>query len=128
MVVPTVIVAEREPVQYLSVRTLVLETAGFNVLTAHGTNEALETFRRFRNADIIVLVDDKVIDVDHVANAIKKIKQIPIIALTPRVWTRYKTDYTISSHEPEELVELVRSVLGDPRKRTKYDIVDDRAF
>src|SRR5690349_2301472 len=46
---PTLIVAEPEPGQALSTRKLVLETAKFNVLTAHSTDEALDVFQSFPN-------------------------------------------------------------------------------
>src|SRR3954470_176535 len=42
MVRPTLLVAETEPVSALSVRKLVLETAKFNVLTAHSQEEEIE--------------------------------------------------------------------------------------
>src|SRR4051812_48605380 len=41
---PTLLVAEPEPEAALSVRKLVLETAKFNVLTAHSDEETVELF------------------------------------------------------------------------------------
>jgi hypothetical protein len=41
---PTVLVTEPEPLQALSVRKSVRETAKFNVLTAHSAREAMELF------------------------------------------------------------------------------------
>src|ERR1700745_1637516 len=48
---PTLLVAEPEPEQALSTRKLVLETAKFNVITAHSTREFLALFRRFPSID-----------------------------------------------------------------------------
>ena len=42
---PTIMVAEPEPLQALSVRKLVLENAKSNVLTAHSTVEAIECLK-----------------------------------------------------------------------------------
>jgi DNA-binding response OmpR family regulator len=114
---PTILVAEPEPGQALSVRKLVLETAKFNVLTAHSSNEALEVFHLFPMLDAVILVNDPVLDCYSVSKYIKnKTPKIPIIALSARIGDRCGfADYNLSSHEPEELLELVRSLLGDPR-------------
>jgi len=114
---PTIIVAEPEPVEALSVRKLVIETAKFNVLTAHSTRECLDIFQLFPKVTIVILVYDGEIDVEACATTIKKTSSgTPIIALTPRVAERCAAaDYTLSSHDPEALVELLRSLAGDPR-------------
>ncbi len=114
---PTILVAESEPNDALSVRKLVLESAKFNVLTAHSTRECLDTFQLFPKITLAILVKDGTIDLDLVASEIKKVAtHIPIIALTPRVAEKCDAaDYTLSSHDPEELVGLVRSLAGDPR-------------
>ena len=59
---PTLLVAEPEPSQALSVRKLVLETAKYNVLTAHSSREALDLFHLFPNVSMAVLVGDDGID------------------------------------------------------------------
>lgn len=114
---PTILVAEPEPGQALSVRKLVLETGKFNVLTAHSSNEALELFHLFPRIDAVIVVNDPVVDCHAVSQHIKnKMPKIPIIALSARIGDRCGfADYNLSSHEPEELLELVRSLLGDPR-------------
>src|SRR6185503_18744271 len=66
---PTVLVAEPEPPQSLSVRKLVLETAKFNVLTAHSTREALDIFELFPNISAAVLVGESGLDCDLIANS-----------------------------------------------------------
>jgi|SRR5579872_950086 len=52
---PTLLVAEPEPLQALSVRKLVLETGKFNVLTAHSTRESIDIFHMFPNISGAVL-------------------------------------------------------------------------
>lgn len=114
---PTLIIAEPEPNEALSVRKLVLETGKFNVLTAHTTREAIEMFQSFPNVSAVVAVEDQKIDCEMVTATVKKAKtKVPIIALSPR--SGYKcagADHHISSHEPEQLLRIVRDLLGDPR-------------
>lgn len=114
---PTILVAEREPLQALSTRKLVLETAKFNVLTAHSTKEALDLFQMFPNISMAVLSMHEEIDCRRIARSIKEIRsKIPIIALSPREGESCDfADHTLSSYEPEPLLQLIRSKLGDPR-------------
>ena len=116
---PTLLVAEPEPSQALSVRKLVLETAKFNVLTAHSTREALDLFHRFPNISAAVLVGDSIIDCDAVAGQIKGTtdsKKVPIVFLSPRIGGMCRqADYNLEAGEPEKLLEIIRSFLGDPR-------------
>ncbi len=108
---PTILVSEPEPTQALSIRKLVLETAKFNVITAHSTEEALELFCRFPNIDAAVLVKASGIDGELIAKQIKQSSdRIPIIGVRCE-----RADYHIPSFEPEQLLELLRSLLGDPR-------------
>jgi hypothetical protein len=114
---PALLVAEPEPEQALSVRKLVLETGKFNVLTAHSSAEALDIFHLFPNVDAAVLVGEGSIDCKEVASKIKTIKsEVPIIYLHASIGGRCPhTDHDLSSHEPDDLLELMRSLLGDPR-------------
>lgn len=48
--------AEPEPGEALSVRKLLLETAKFNILTAHSGLEAQELFERFPKLDLVIIV------------------------------------------------------------------------
>lgn len=52
---PTVLLAKPEPDQALSVRKFVIESAKFNVITAHSGNEALELFQAFPNVSGVVV-------------------------------------------------------------------------
>ncbi|HZQ17124.1 MAG TPA: response regulator [Terriglobales bacterium] len=115
---PTLLVAEPEPSQALSVRKLVLETGKFNVLTAHSTREALDLFHLFPNVSAAILVGDSAIDCDKVASSIKNAtEKVPIIYLHASVGARCTfANHDLSSHEPEALLELARSMLGDPRE------------
>jgi CheY-like chemotaxis protein len=114
---PTILIAEPEPDQALSVRKLVLETAKFNVLTAHSTREALDIFHLFPNIDMAVLVMSDVIDCGLISRSIKQVtKKIQVVGLSPRIGDKCENaDHMLSSHEPEQLVTLIRSVVGDPR-------------
>jgi CheY-like chemotaxis protein len=123
MVRPALLVAEPEPEQALSVRKLVLETGKFNVLTAHSSEEAVELLHLFRNIDGAVLVGEGNIDCRTLAAEIKSVNSnIPVIYLHASVGGRCPhTDHDLSSHEPEALLELIRSLLGDPRSDTAQE-------
>lgn len=114
---PTLIVAEAEPGQALSTRKLVLETAKFNVLTAHSTEEALDVFQSFPNASCVIAAEGETIDCERILKFARTIRDdIPLIALSPRqAFSCAFADHHVSSHDPEALVQLVRSLLGDPR-------------
>ena len=114
---PTILVAEPEPAQALSVRKLVLETAKFNVLTAHSTREALDLFHLFPNVSMAVLVGCTKIDCDDVARAMKDATdKLPVVFLSMSIGAICRNaDHSLPSDEPEKLLELIRSRLGDPR-------------
>lgn len=118
-------VAEPEPPQALSVRKLVLETAKFNVITAHSTAETLELFRLYPNVNMVVLVADhgSELDAHLMTRTVKQVNpRLPVIALSARHGQKVElADHTISSYEPEELVDLVRSILGDPKRDRQPD-------
>jgi DNA-binding response OmpR family regulator len=114
---PTLLVAEPEPSEALSVRKLVLETAKFNVLTAHSTREALDLFHLFPNISLSVLVEGGRIDCGNVAQTIKNTSKVQIIYLHSAIGSRcIGADHNVLSGEPEELLHLIRSLLGDPRE------------
>ncbi|HET7206477.1 MAG TPA: response regulator [Terriglobales bacterium] len=102
----------------MSVRKLVLETAKFNVLTAHSTREALDLFHMFPNVSMVVLAGGEKIDCDAVAKRIKgSVPKVPVIFLATRIGAVCRdSDHNLSSLEPEKLLDLVRSLLGDPRE------------
>ena len=115
---PTLLVAEPEPQEALSVRKLVLESAKFNVLTAHSTREALDFFPMFPNISAAVLVGDGPVECGVVADQIKGTVdgKVPVVFLSPRIGGICRSaDYNLGSHEPEKLLDMLRSILGDPR-------------
>jgi DNA-binding response OmpR family regulator len=118
---PTLLVAEPEPNEALSVRKLVLETGKFNVLTAHSTREALDIFHRFPNVSAVVLAEADDIDCDTIAKSIKTAaSKLPIIFLNKRIGQICRdSDHTLASDEPEKLLEVIREMLGDPRELAK---------
>lgn len=114
---PAILVAESEPQQALSVRKLVLETAKFNVLTAHSTAEAIECIRQFPNFSAAVLVEEPMIACEKVKREVERRNpDAPVIVLSAREGYRCEgADYHLSSHDPDALVKLMRKLLGDPR-------------
>ena len=63
-----------------------LETAKFNVLTAHSTREALDLFHLFPNVSMAVLVGEAAIDCDAVAKHIRTTTdKVPIVFVTGRI-------------------------------------------
>jgi CheY-like chemotaxis protein len=115
---PTILVAEPEPSQALSVRKLVLETAKYNVLTAHTTREALDIFQLFPNINVAVLVMNGEIDCELIARSIKDVTdKIVVVALSGRIGEKCNgADHLLANHEPEQLVNLMRLLVGDPRE------------
>src|SRR3954466_6920593 len=114
---PTLMIVEPEPNEALSVRKLVVETAKFNVITAYSTKEAVELLRLFPNVDAMVVVAE-IRDCEKAVTAAKSTNgSMPVIVLSAnRNFRCGQAEHHISSHEPEELVDLLRSLFGDPRK------------
>jgi hypothetical protein len=116
MVRPTLLVAEPEPEQALSARKLVLESGKFNVIAAHSVGEAVELFEQFPRGSAALIHTDL-----HAANeaitAVKRSRpELPIIAISPSEHRRTPgVDHSVSSHDPQALLNLVRSIFGDPR-------------
>ena len=108
---------EPEPNEALSVRKLVVETAKFNVTTAYSTSEAKELLRKFPRFDGVVMIADMSGCEDVIREAKSLNPSMPVVLLSANLSTRCNgPDYHISSHEPEALVDLLRSLFGDPRK------------
>lgn len=115
---PTFLIAEVEPPEGVSARKLVLETGKFNVITAYSGKEAIGLFEKFPGADAVVLhssLDD--IRCEEVVRKIKAIRSdVTIIVLTPAQGFRCDgVEHHVSSHEPQELLTLLRNLFGDPR-------------
>ena len=119
MIRPTFLIAEIEPPDGLSARKLVLETAKFNVLTAYSLAEALELLNKFPQVNALVL--HATICGAQCQNVIDDIRRrkpkLTLIVITPRHELRFENvDHHVSSYEPQELLDLVRSLFGDPRE------------
>jgi len=114
---PTLLIVEPEPNEALSVRKLVVETAKFNVITAYSTQEASELIGRFPRVDAVVVVAE-IKDCEKAVAAAKATNaSLPIIVLSAnRNYPCGAAEYHLSSHEPEELVNALRELFGDPRK------------
>lgn len=118
MVRPAFIMAEVEPLDGVSARKLVLETAKFNVITAHSTNEALTLLKTFPKADALILhASLSGMDCDTAVATFKKLSpRMPIIVLSPSEGQHCKdADHNLPSYDPQELLNLLRSLFGDPR-------------
>ncbi len=115
---PSFIVAEPEPEQALSSRKLLLETFKFNVITAHSVGETLEMVEMFPKCDaLIVHCGLPGFDGADAIQAVKRASsQMPIIALTPTERDLKWADHVVHSHRPQELLDLVQRLFGDPRK------------
>lgn len=115
---PTFLMAEPEPEQAISARKLVLETAKFNVITAHSAREATELCQRFPDIDALIIHGSLQGDCAKVVAQFKRGNESkPAILLAPSSSTSCDgADHNISSHSPEELLRLLRQLFGDPRK------------
>jgi DNA-binding NtrC family response regulator len=116
---PSFIVAEPEPEQALSSRKLLLETFKFNVITAHSAEETVEMVKLFPNSNaLIVHCRLPEFDAEKAVAAVKKnAPKMPIIALCPTERELKWADYIVQSHHPQELLDLVHRLFGDPREQ-----------
>jgi len=115
---PTFIIAEPEPEQALSARKLVIETAKFNVITAHSRQELREFLDRYPNVEAVI-VHTRLEPGRQGAVCEEVRERVPdkkIIAISPRRGEAQSADYELDSHDPEQLVDLLRELFGDPRK------------
>src|SRR5947209_11404356 len=115
---PTFLMAEVEPPEGLSARKLVLETGKFNVITAYTGQEAVRMFAKFPTVDAVILhtsLSD--LPCDEVANKIREIRNdVTIVVLTAAHGHHCEgVEYHVNSHEPQELLNLLQDVFGDPR-------------
>jgi len=110
--------AEPEPEQALSARKLVLETAKFNVITAHSTRESMALCEQFPGVDALIIHGSLKGDCAKVVAKFKDChRNKPAILLAPSPSTSCDgVDHQVSSHNPEELLGLLRQLFGDPRK------------
>ncbi len=115
---PTLLIAEPEPANAISARKLVMETAKFNVITAHSGEETLDLFRKFPDVEGVVVHSElRDVSASQIFDKVKENdKDKPTILLMSGVErSRNHADYTLPSDEPQELLNLLRELFGDPR-------------
>jgi DNA-binding response OmpR family regulator len=115
---PTLLIAEPEPAHAISARKLVMETAKFNVITAHSGKEALELLRKFPNVEGVVVHSElRDVSASHILGKVKEKNQgkATILLMSGVERSRNHADYTLASDEPQELLNLLRELFGDPR-------------
>lgn len=124
MVRPTFIIAEPEADQALSARKLVIETAKFNVITAHSPEEFLELVRLFPNVNAVImhtrLTSGR--SQELVRSVRRLLPEKKLIAISPSIAEVNDVDYEVDSHDPQELVNLLREKFGDPRKLPAVEV------
>lgn len=115
---PTFLVAEPEPEQALSARKLLLETFKFNVITAHSEQETVDLLRMFPQVSALILhCGIEHFNAENVIHLVKaNTPELPVIALTPTEREFAWADHVVHSHDPQELLQLVHKLFGDPRK------------
>lgn len=115
---PIFIIAEPEPEQALSARKLVIETAKFNVVTAHSAKELMDSVALFPNVDAVIIHTS--LKGGAAPRLVKQVKgkypKMPVILLSPSANGAKGADHAVSSHDPQELVNLLRELFGDPRE------------
>jgi CheY-like chemotaxis protein len=109
------LVVEAEPVQGLSTRKLLLESAKHNVITAYSPQEGVVMFQRFPHVDAVA-VDGGFGEAAcaELAKTLKKQKKnVKIVAFIPNVGGQCDwADETISSHDPAGLLSLLQEMGG----------------
>ena len=116
---PTFLVVEPEPGHALSTRKILLETAKFNVITAHSWPEASALFAQFPDINGVILtneVDDGISSEDFTQIVRTKKPKMPIVVIGDRFDNKPgEPSYRIPPYEPEQLILLLRELFGDPR-------------
>lgn len=109
---------EPEPPQALSARKLVLETAKYNVITGYSAKEGLVLLDEFPLVSAVIIhgeIRDPACE-DVVLEIKKKRPTVEVIVLSARpAYQCSGADHHVSSHEPTELLLLLRQLFGDPR-------------
>lgn len=106
-----ILMIESEQPEGISSRKLVVETAKHNVITAYHPDTGLNLLRRFPAVDA-VLIHATVLDHLPLITQVREVRpDIPIIIATPRPADLYEgADYTVPSHEPQALLDLLAQV------------------
>lgn len=112
---PAFLIAEPAPVEGLSSRKLVIETACFNVLTAYSWPELLEAVDRFPKADaVIVHTALPRLNISALNNKVRQtMPHALLIALAHTTsFVSNDVDAVISSHDPQHLLSYLEEHFG----------------
>lgn len=115
---PNFLMAEPEPVEAISARKLVLETAKYNVITAYSGGEALELLKKFPELSACIFHPDlSDIPCEKLVGETKKFSpRMPVVVLSTSAGQKCSgADFHVASQWPEQLLELLRDTFGDPR-------------
>jgi CheY-like chemotaxis protein len=110
----TFLIIEKEQPEGLSSRKLVVETAKYNVLTAYSAKEGLEIFREHPVTAVVLHASVDDMPCDAVVKTIKTQQpDVPVILLSATGLDECKpADKVIGSHNPEELLRALQTVLA----------------
>lgn len=113
---PVFLVIEVEQPDGLSTRKLVLETAKYNVLTAHSGKEGLEIAETHPVDAIILHHGMKDVPIPKLARKLKSIGNgTPLVYLAPNINVHIPTaDHVVNSHDPGALLNLMQDLVGRP--------------
>jgi len=120
---PIFLVVDPPDPEALSTRKLVLESAKFNVLTAFSMSEAKEILDCFPVQAIIY--HEGAFGESKAPEIICKLKQAasgtPVIVLSPNPGGIEGADHVLSSHDPIELVRVLRKRFRLPEDPTELE-------
>ena len=107
-----VLMIEHEQPEGLSARKLVVESAKHNVLTAYNVEDGVRLLERFPKVDA-VLVHGLLQNRDDLIGSIRGVSPaMPIIVATPVERDYPGVTYTVPSHEPSMLLDLLVREFG----------------
>ena len=115
-----ILMIESEQPEGISSRKLVVETAKHNVITAYQPATGLDLLRRFPNVDA-VLIHATVLDHLPLIPQVREISpDVTVIVATPRPTNHYEgADYTVPSHQPQALLDLLAEVFSISKSTNK---------
>ncbi len=107
-----VLMIEHEQPEGLSARKLVVESAKHNVLTAYNVEDGVKLLERFPKVDA-VLVHGLLQNRDDLIGEVRKRRpEMPVIVASPVERDYPGANFTIPSHEPSKLLDLLAREFG----------------
>ena len=120
---PIFLVIDPPDPESLSTRKLVLESAMFNVLTANTCNEGKQLLERMP-VDAIV-VHERAFGGKDASATIAELRRVrpsaPVILLSVNPSGKDGADRVLSSHDPVELVRVIRDMFKLPADPTAWE-------